>query len=156
MEFSKPVKSALSIGKFTYDMKANMRNKITFSASPPNDTNHNRKKYTEAKEREKFSSTGKFNQSIPNCIQSLRYVTRKPVISSQMIPTHYMDNSLSHMPVYHKVYFETWLKRINYHITKCSDKLRSYNFLLSLTDFGLFQEYSNNWFRRRFHLWRCV
>jgi len=109
MEFYKPAKGALSLGKFTYDIKANLRNKITFAASPQNDKTQKRKKYTEANQglkkkfSDKFSSAVQFNQPNPNCIENLKYVSNKPVISSQTVPAHYMDNSLSHMPVYHKV-----------------------------------------------------
>merc|ERR1719150_450061 len=75
MEFAKPAKSALSLGKFTYDIQSTVRNKVTFTATPTNDTS-----------------------------QNIKYVTRKPVISSQS--TAFIDvegNALSHMPVYHKV-----------------------------------------------------
>ena len=102
MEFAKPAKSALSLGKFTYDIQSTVRNKVTFTATPTNDASRN--KYTESLKDDKFSSRGKFNQPIPNCIQNIKYVTRKPVISSQA--TAFIDvegNALSHMPVYHKV-----------------------------------------------------
>lgn len=100
MELSKPMKGFLALRRCSLDVKGNIRNKITFSASSQND---DKNKNVDLKNIDKFSSRLKFTQPIPNCIQNLKNVTRKPVATSQTVTKRYMENSLSHMPVYHKV-----------------------------------------------------
>ena len=96
MEISKPAKAVLSLRRCSFDV---IRNKITFSASSPND---NQNTNTDLNKNNKYSSLLKVGP-IPNCIQNLKTVARKPIISSKNVTQHYMGNSLSHMPVYHKV-----------------------------------------------------
>lgn len=101
MEFSKPVKGAVLLGRFTFDIKASIRNKITFAAGGQNDNQNTAQNRTDSNKKDKFSSRP--FQNFPNCIHNLKNGTRKPVITSQAVSQQYMDNSLSHMPVYHKV-----------------------------------------------------
>ena len=96
MEISKPAKAVLSLRRCSFDV---IRNKITFSASSQNDDQNTN---TDLNKNNKYSSLLKVGP-IPNCIQNLKTVARKPIISSKNVTQHYMGNSLSHMPVYHKV-----------------------------------------------------
>ena len=100
MEISKPMKSVLSLRRCSLEFKGNIRNKITFSASSQN---NNGNTDTDLTKSNNFSSRLKFKPPIPNCIQILKNVASKPIVSSQTVTQRYMGNSLSHMPVYHKV-----------------------------------------------------
>lgn len=109
MEFQKPLKSVLSLGKFGFDVSSSIRTKITFSGSSDtgsqksNQIHHGQ---SDLEKKNKFSSRLRFTQSTPNCIDILKSTNKKPIIGSHVnndTPQMNNDTSLSHVPVYHKV-----------------------------------------------------
>ena len=111
MEISRPVKNALSLGRFTFDIKTDIKNRINISSSNTTtnlNTNQKRRNSKDATKNEKFSSKLSFTQHpIPNCIQDLKNSIKKQSdrcdVRSQLGTVQYKDDSTSHMPVYHKV-----------------------------------------------------
>lgn len=103
MGFSKPPKGVLSLRRSSFDLKYNIRNKLTFSASVQND---NKNKNTEFPKIDKCSSRLRLSKPAPNGDEYLKNVARKPIVTSQTVAN--LNCALSHMPVYHKVlsYFE--------------------------------------------------
>ena len=100
MGFSKPVKGVLSLRRCSFDIKGNIRNKITFSASAQNDNQNTNTDFTKS---DKFSSKLQFTQPMANIVVNFKNVARKPVVTSLTDTQRNRGNSLSHMPVYHKV-----------------------------------------------------
>ena len=109
MEFQKPLKSVLSLGKFGFDVSSSIRTKITFSGSSDNGSQNSNQIHhgkSDLEKKNKFSSRLRFTQSTPNCIDILKSTNKKPIIGSHVnndTPQMNNDTSLSHMPVYHKV-----------------------------------------------------
>ena len=96
MEFQKPLKCVLSLGRFGFD-KNLVRTKVTFGGSSDNVG-------SDLDKKDKFSSRMKINQSAANYIDILKNGNRKPVIGSQInLTQNDCESTLSHMPVYHKV-----------------------------------------------------
>jgi len=96
MEFQKPLKCVLSLGRFGFD-KNLVRTKVTFGGSSDNVG-------SDLDKKDKFSSRMKINQSAANYIDILKNANRKPIIGSQInLTQNDCESTLSHMPVYHKV-----------------------------------------------------
>ena len=106
MEFQKPLKSVLSLGKFGFDISSSVRTKITFSGSTDTGSqksHQNNHGQSDLEKKNKFSSRLRFTQSTPNCIDILKSTNKKPTIGSAIDSQIRNDTSLSHVPVYHKV-----------------------------------------------------
>ena len=115
MELSRPMKNVLSLGKFTHDIKAALKNKIPVLSSKQNSIlgpNQNRRRSTDSTKSDKFSSRLQFyTPHITKGIQNLKNLNRRSEFTSLLGVAHHRDDSLSHMPVYHKV--------ISFHSVMC-------------------------------------
>ena len=108
MEFSRPAIKALSLGKGTFGLGGDLKSRIMLSVYNQNGNKGTNQQHTlssdstDSRQKEKFSSRLKFVQQIPNCINNLQNLQNRS--SRYGIPLETLE-TLSPMPVYHKVTF---------------------------------------------------
>ena len=108
MEFSRPAMKVLSLGKGTFGLGGDLKSRIMLSVYNQSSNNGTNQQHTLSKDsndsgqKEKFSSRLKFVQQVPNCINNLQNLQNRT--SRFGIPLDTLE-TLSPMPVYHKVTF---------------------------------------------------